>query len=149
MKINGTHEIQAPREEVFAALINPTILQRCIPGCESLEKTADNTYVATMKAGVGAVKGTFKGTVRLEDIQVPTHYRMIVEGKGGPGFVKGTGDFDLVTQDDGTAITYTGDMQVGGVIAGVGQRMIEAAAKMLAGKFFAELEKQIRSNMQP
>lgn len=149
MKIQGTHQINAAIESVFAALVDPKVLQRCIPGCESLEQTGENTYVATMKAGVGAVKGTFKGTVRLEDIQVPSHYRMIVEGKGGPGFVKGTGDFHLAANDDATAITYTGDMQVGGVIAGVGQRMIEAAAKMLAGKFFSELENQIRSNMQP
>ena len=149
MKIAGTHQIQAPRDRVFAALIDPQILQRCIPGCESLVQTADNTYVATMKAGVGAVKGTFKGTVRLEDIQSPFHYRMIVEGKGGPGFVKGTGVFDLAENDGATAIAYTGEMQIGGVIASVGQRMIEAAAKMLAGKFFGELEKQIGSNMLP
>jgi carbon monoxide dehydrogenase subunit G len=143
MKIQGTHDIQAPRDRVFAALIDPQVLQRCIPGCESLDQTADNTYVATMKAGVGAVKGTFKGSVRLEDIQSPSHYRMIVDGKGGPGFVKGTGVFDLAENSGATAIAYTGEMLVGGVIASVGQRMIEAAAKMLAGKFFSELEKQI------
>jgi len=95
MKIQGTHDIQATRDRVFAAVIDPQILQRCIPGCQSLEQTAENTYVATMKAGVGAVKGTFKGSVHLDDIQTPAHYRMIVEGKGGPGFVKGTGEFDL------------------------------------------------------
>ena len=143
MKIQGTHDIQAPRDRVFAALIDPQVLQRCIPGCESLDQTADNTYIATMKAGVGAVKGTFKGSVRLEDIQSPSHYRMIVDGKGGPGFVKGTGVFDLAENSGATAIAYTGEMLVGGVIASVGQRMIEAAAKMLAGKFFSELEKQI------
>jgi hypothetical protein len=102
-----------------------------------------------MKAGVGSVKGTFKGNVRLEDIHPPSHYRMIVDGKGGPGFVKGTGEFDLSESDAQTSIVYTGDMQVGGVIASVGQRMIEAAAKMLAAKFFGELEKQIGSNNQP
>jgi uncharacterized protein len=149
MKIHGTHEIDVAIDRVFASLVDPQILQRCIPGCESLAQTGDNIYVATMKAGVGAVKGTFKGTVRLEDIQPHSHYRMIVEGKGGPGFVKGTGEFDLTQNDGKTTIAYTGDMQVGGVIAGVGQRMIEAAAKMLAGKFFSELEKQIGSNMQP
>lgn len=149
MKIHGTHDIQAPRDRVFAALVDPQILQHCIPGCESLDQTADNTYVATMKAGVGAVKGTFKGTVRLEELEAPSHYRMIVEGKGGPGFVKGTGVFDLAENSSTTAIAYTGDMQVGGVIAGVGQRMIEAAAKMLAAKFFSELEKQIASKQQP
>jgi carbon monoxide dehydrogenase subunit G len=95
------------------------------------------------------VKGAFKGHVRLEDVQAPTHYKMIVDGKGTPGFVKGTGDFDLSDSDGATAIAYSGEMQVGGVIASVGQRMIEAAAKMLAAKFFSELEKQIGSNMQP
>jgi len=148
MKIHGTHDIQVQRDRVFAALVDPQILQKCIPGCESLEQTADNTYVATMKAGIGAVKGTFKGSVRLDEIRVPMHYRMIVEGKGGPGFVKGTGNFDLAENDGATAIAYSGEMQVGGVIAGVGQRMIEAAAKMLAGKFFTELEKQIGPNTQ-
>ena len=146
MKIHGTHLIKVTRDKVFAALIDPQILQRCIPGCESLEKTAEDTYVATMKAGVGAIKGTFKGTVRLVELRPPTHYQMIVEGKGGPGFVKGNGEFELTESDGATAIAYTGEMQVGGVIASVGQRMIEAAAKMLAGKFFGELEKQIGSD---
>jgi hypothetical protein len=149
MKIQGTHDIQATRDRVFAAVIDPQILQRCIPGCQSLEQTAENTYVATMKAGVGAVKGTFKGSVHLDDIQTPAHYRMIVEGKGGPGFVKGTGEFELTENGGATAIAYSGEMQVGGVIASVGQRMIEGAAKMLAGKFFSELEKQIGSDIQP
>ena len=149
MKIHGTHQINAARDRIFAALTDPEILRHCIPGCESLEKNGDDTYVATMKAGVGPVKGTFKGNVRLEDMLPPTHYRMIVDGKGGPGFVKGTGEFDLSESGGETAIAYTGDMQVGGVIASVGQRMIEAAAKMLAGKFFSELEKQIGSNSEP
>lgn len=146
MKIHGTHQIQAVRARVFAALIDPQVLQRCIPGCESLEKTGDNTYVATMKAGIGPVKGTFKGHVSLDDMRPPEHYRMIVDGKGAPGFVKGAGDFNLTDVNGATEIAYVGDMQVGGVIAGVGQRMVEAAAKMLAGKFFSELEKEIGSN---
>jgi len=149
MKIHGTHHIQAPRDRVFAALIDPQVLQHCIPGCESLDQTGTNTYVATMKAGVGPVKGTFKGHVSLEDVQPPGHYVMIVDGKGGPGFVKGTGEFDLQENDGATAISYAGDMQVGGVIAGVGQRMVEAAAKMLAGRFFSQLEKEIGANAQP
>ncbi|HMH42322.1 MAG TPA: carbon monoxide dehydrogenase subunit G [Pyrinomonadaceae bacterium] len=149
MKIEGTYQIQSPRDRIYAALTDPQILQRCIPGCQSLDKTADNTYVATMKAGVGPVKGIFKGNVRLEDMQPPSHYRMIVDGKGGPGFVKGTGDFDLQDVDGGTAIAYKGDLQVGGVIAGVGQRMIEAAAKMLAAQFFSKLDAEIKKTDQP
>lgn len=143
MKVEGNLEIPASREAVYQALTDPHILQRCIPGCESLEKTDENTYVATMKAGVGSVKGRFKGNVRLEDMQPPVHYRMVVDGKGAPGFVKGTGDFDLQERNDGTAIAYEGEMKVGGVIAGVGQRMIEAAAKMLASQFFKTLAKEI------
>jgi len=149
MKIEGTYQIHVPRDRIFAALINPQILQRCIPGCQSLDKTADNTYVATMKAGVGPVKGIFKGNVRLEDMQPPSHYVMIVDGKGGPGFVKGAGEFDLQEVLGGTAIAYKGELQVGGVIAGVGQRMIEAAAKMLAAQFFSKLDAEIKQAEQP
>lgn len=143
MKIEGTQKLHAARERVYAALTDPEILQRCIPGCESLEKTAENTYAATLKAGVGAIKGTFKGEVRLEEMRPPQHYRIVVEGKGGVGFAKGTADFDLEDVDDGSLIRYTGDLQIGGTIAGVGQRMIEAAAKMMASRFFAALEAEV------
>ncbi len=145
MKIHGTHEIMAQRDRVYSALTDPQILQRCIPGCESLAATGENVYVATMKAGIGPVKGVFKGSVQLEDMLPPEHYRMIVEGKGGPGFVKGTGTFNLAANDGATVVNYEGDMQVGGVIASVGQRMIEAAAKMLAAQFFKALETEIKS----
>ena len=149
MKITGTHEIKIPRERVYAALTDPQILQHCIPGCQSLEETSANNYIATMKAGVGPVKGVFKGHVHLEDMQPPEHYQMIVDGKGGPGFVKGTGNFHLESNSDGTIVRYEGEMQVGGVIASVGQRMIEAAAKMLAAQFFKALESEINSPRDP
>ncbi|HXI25857.1 MAG TPA: carbon monoxide dehydrogenase subunit G, partial [Pyrinomonadaceae bacterium] len=143
MKIEGTYQIHAARERVFNALIDPAVLQRCIPGCESLEKTGEDEYAATMKAGVGPVKGTFKGNVHLQDLCPPGHYKLLVSGKGGPGFVKGTAIFDLEQVDASTMIRYSGEMQVGGIIAGVGQRMIEAAAKMMAGKFFGALESEL------
>lgn len=140
MKIDGTHELHATRERVYALLTDPEVLRRCLPGCESLEKTGENNYATSLKAGVGAIKGNFKGNVRLEDMRPPEHYRIVVDGKGGPGFVKGTGDFDLEENDRGTLIKYAGEMQVGGTIAGVGQRMIQAAAKMMASQFFTALE---------
>ena len=143
MKIDGTQKLHAARERVYSALTDPKILQRCIPGCESLEKTADDTYAAILKAGVGSIKGTFKGEVRLEDMRPPDHYRIVVEGKGALGFAKGSADFDLVENDGATAIKYSGELQIGGTIAGVGQRMIEAAAKMMAAKFFAALEAEV------
>ena len=143
MKIEATYEIKAPRERVFAALVEPEILRRAIPGCESLEKIGDNVYAATLKAGVGAIKGTFKGEVRLEDMRPPEHYRIVVEGKGAVGFAKGSADFDLEDKDAGTLIRYSGEMHIGGTIAGVGQRMIQGAAKMMAAKFFTALEAEV------
>jgi uncharacterized protein len=146
MKIEGIQKLHALREQVYSALTDPKILQRCIPGCESLQKTADNTYAAILKAGVGAIKGAFKGEVRLEDMRPPEHYRIVVEGKGAVGFARGSADFDLTEEDSVTLITYSGELQIGGTIAGVGQRMIEAAAKMMAARFFAALEAEVTAD---
>ena len=143
MKIESTYELHAPRERVFAALTEPEVLRRAIPGCESLEKIDEDTYAATLKAGVGAIKGTFKGDVRLEEMRPPAHYRIAVQGKGAVGFAKGSADFDLEEMNGGTLIRYAGEMQIGGTIAGVGQRMIQGAAKMMAAKFFAALEAEV------
>lgn len=140
MKIEGTHELRASRERVYQALTDPAVLQRCIPGCERLEKTGENSYSATLRAGVGSIKGVFTGNVRLEDMQPPLHFRMIVDGKGQPGFLKGSGDLDLEERQGATLITYKGDVQVGGTIAGVGQRMIQGSAKMMATQFFTAIE---------
>jgi carbon monoxide dehydrogenase subunit G len=145
MKIEGTHELRAPRERVYAALIDPEVLARCIPGCEKLERTGEQAFAATLRAGVGAIKGVFQGSVRLEDMRPPEHYRIVVEGKGQPGFLKGAGDLDLSEAADTTTIKYAGDVQVGGTIAGVGQRMIQGAAKMMAAQFFTALEAEAQA----
>ena len=144
MKIDGTHEVHAARERVFRAMTDPEVLKRCIPGCEQLDLTGENTYATTLRAGVGSIKGVFKGTVRLEDVRPPEHYRMVVEGKGQPGFVKGSGDLDLSERDGATAIAYTGDVSVGGTLAGVGQRMIQGSVKMMATQFFTAIEAEAR-----
>jgi uncharacterized protein len=140
MKIEGTQKIDAPRERVFAALVDPAVLQKCIPGCEQMEKTAENQYNAKLTAGVGPVKGVFTATVSLQDIVAPQHYKLVVEGKGQPGFVKGSGELNLKDDGGATSIEYTGEVNVGGLIASVGQRMIQATANMLAGRFFKALE---------
>ena len=145
MKIEGTHELRANRERVYKVLIDPAVLQRCIPGCERLEKTGENTYAATIRAGVGSIKGVFNGNVRLEDMRPPAHYRLVVEGRGQPGFMKGSGDFDLEERDGATAIKYAGDVQVGGTIASVGQRMVQGAAKMMASQFFTAIEAEAQT----
>jgi uncharacterized protein len=140
LKIEGTHKIAAPRNRVFAALVDPVVLQRCIPGCEQMEKAGENQYKAKLTAGVGPVKGVFTATVSLQDIVAPQHYKLVVEGKGQPGFVKGSGELSLKDDANATEIQYTGDVNVGGLIASVGQRMIQATANMLAARFFKALE---------
>lgn len=140
MKLEGTHQLQAARDRVYQLLTNPEVLKRCIPGCERLEQTADNTFSATLKAGVGSIKGLFNGTVKLENLKPPEHFRMAVDGKGTPGFLKGTGDLDLTQDGETTVVSYKGDIRLGGTIASVGQRMIQATAKMMASQFFTALE---------
>ena len=147
MKIEGTHTLNASRERVYQSLIDPEVRQRCITGCEKLEKTAENSYATTIRAGVGAIKGVFTATVRLEDMRSPEHYRLVVEGKGAPGFMKGSGDLDLEEQGAGTLIKYTGDLQLGGTIASVGQRMIQGTAKMMATQFFTALEAEAQTTV--
>ena len=142
MKIEGTQKISASRERVFDALTDPAVLQKCIPGCEQMEKTGDNQYSAKLSAGVGPVKGSFTATVTLEELRRPEHYRLVMEGKGQPGFVKGSGELNLSEDGDGTSINYSGDINVGGLLASVGQRMIQGAANMMAGKFFSALENE-------
>jgi len=146
MKIEGTHQLRAPRSRIYQGLTDPAVLQRCIPGAERLEKTGESEYSITLRTGVGSIKGVFTGTVRLEDMLPPSHYRIVVEGKGQPGFVKGSGDLDLDEQDGLTSIKYSGDVQIGGTIAGVGQRMVHAAAKMMASQFFTAIEAEAQSS---
>jgi len=145
MKIEGIHEIHSSPDRVYQALIEPAVLQRCIPGCERLEKTGENAYSTTLRAGVGSIKGLFTGNVRLEDLRPPEHFRIVVDGKGQPGFLKGAGDLDLTSQNGVTVITYSGEVQVGGTIAGVGQRMLQGAAKMMATQFFTAIEAEAKT----
>lgn len=147
MKIEGKQQIAATQARVFELLIDPEVLQRTIPGCEKLEKTAENTFAATLRAGVGTIKGVFNGTVKLEDIRAPEHFRMVVEGKGQPGFLKGTGDLNLEAAGAETVVNYSGDVQVGGTIASVGQRMILASAKMMATQFFTALAAEAQTEV--
>ncbi len=140
MKIEGAHEVPAPRQKVWDAFLDPETLRQAIPGCETLEAIGADEYRAVMKVGVAAVKGTFEGKVRLTDKNPPNSYRMAVEGSGGPGFVRGE---TLITLTDnasgGTRVAYSADVQVGGLIAGVGQRMLGGVSKMMADQFFGKM----------
>lgn len=136
MKLEGSYEVPAPRQKVWDAFLDPKMLKQAIPGCDKLEAIGPDEYKATMKVGVGGVKGTFEGKVRLSDKNPPNSYKMAVEGAGGPGFIRGETIITLTDIDKGTKVSYTADLQVGGLIASVGQRMLGGVSKMMADKFF-------------
>jgi uncharacterized protein len=155
MKIEGSHVVNSRREDLWRLMIDPDILRRTVPGCQSLEPAEPGSYRITLKAGVGSIKGVFTGIIRLEDLREPEHYRLVVEAKGSVGFVKGTGDLDLAEQGDETVIKYAGDVSIGGTIASVGQRMVQSSSKMMASQFFAAVEAEAlasakaRETLQP
>ena len=140
MKVSGTAVIGAPQPRVFAGLMDPAVLQRSIAGCEKLVQTGENTYDAHLSIGVAGMKGKYVGKVQLQDVRPPDAYTLIVEGKGGPGFVRGNARFTLAPQGEKTAISCEADVQVGGLIAAVGSRLIEATARKALDQFFRDFE---------
>ena len=145
MKIEGSADIPAPRDKVWAAFLDPEILAQALPGCEKLEAIGPNEYKATMKIGVAAIKGTFEGKVKLSDLEPPNRYRMAVEGSGGPGFVRGDAGMQMSDVDGGTKVSYDADVQVGGLIASVGQRMLGGVTKMMLDQFFTRMTELLAS----
>lgn len=143
MKLTTSSVVAAPRDRVFAALTDPEILQRSIPGCERLTATGPDTYEATLKVGVAGMKGTYVGHAAIRDKRPPESLTLTFEGKGGPGFVRGTSTIALTEETGGTRIASDADVQVGGLIAAVGSRLVDAAARKLAGDFFNQLTKEL------
>lgn len=139
MEIKGEYKIAAPREKVFAALNDVTILQACIPGCETLEKTSETEMKAKVRMRIGPVSAAFTGKVTLSDLDPPNGYRISGEGQGGAaGFAKGGAVVTLREDAGDTVLNYNVDAQVGGKIAQVGARLIDGTAKKLADEFFSK-----------
>jgi len=143
MKIEGRYEFSAPRDQVWAMLVNPESLRHCLPGCKRFEEIAPDQYAVTLEIGVAAVKGTYQGKAQLAEKEAPLHYKLIVEGTGGPGAVRGEGILTLQEQGTATVVAVEGDAQVSGLIASVGQRMIGGVARMMMGQFFECLKGQL------
>ena len=143
MKFSGTYEINAPREKVFAAITDPDVLQRSIEGCEKMVKTSENSYDAHLKLGVAGIKGNYVGKVELKDVKPPDSYTLLMEGKGAPGFVKGSARISLTDKADKTELRYEADSQVGGMIAAIGSRLVEAIAKKMADDFFKKFAEKV------
>lgn len=138
MEMTGEYRIEAAQQKVWEALNDPAALQACIPGCETLEKTADNEFKATVRAKVGPVSARFSGKVTLVDLDPPNGYRIVGEGQGGAaGFAKGGATVRLVSEGAATILRYNADAQVGGKLAQIGSRLIDGTAKKLADEFFS------------
>jgi carbon monoxide dehydrogenase subunit G len=143
LKITGKSTIDAPRDQVWAALNDMEVLARIVPGCERLEQVGDNEFEGTVKIGIQAIKGTYSGKIRLEDIQPPHHYTLVASGRSASGVVDGAGAVELEEQDGQTILTYSGDAQIGGTLASVGQRLIEGASKQMINQSIKALIEQI------
>lgn len=146
MRLEGTYTFTAPRSAVWAALMDPSVLSTALPGGEQMEQLGDNDYRASMNVKVGPVQGRFDGKIALTDIVPLQQYTMKVDGQGAPGFVSGEGTLFLEDNDGGgTLLRYGGDVQVGGRIAGVGQRLIESTARSLTRQGLAALDAALDS----
>jgi carbon monoxide dehydrogenase subunit G len=149
VKVSGTHLLTAARDRVWECLNDPAFLKECLPGCESMEVIGPDQYRATLTIGIAVVKGKYTGSVTLLDKLPPQRFTMKVEGKGTGGFLQGTGALELAEDPQGTSVAYQGDVQVGGPIASIGQRLLEGAAKMMVGQFFTAVNAQLAATSLP
>lgn len=143
MKLQGTYTFDAPRERVWRALLDPAVLARTLPGCEKLERVAENSYLGVLNVQVGPVKGQFQGTLVLTDVRPLEGYHMKLDGKGPAGFMNGEGDLRLTEAGSATELAYDIDSQVGGRVAAVGQRLLESSSKSVARQGLEGLAREI------
>jgi len=144
MKLTGTYSLAAPREKVFAAITDPVVLQQVIDGCETMVKTGEGMYDAHLKIGVAGMKGSYVSKIQIKDLNAPESYTLVIEGKGGPGFVKGTAKIALADNAGQTELRCEADAQVGGLIAAIGSRLIEVTAKKMMDEFFRKFGEQLK-----
>ena len=144
MKMSAEQRVAAPRQKVWEALNDPEVLRASIPGCQSLEKVADDRFDATVEVKVGPIGARFKGSVALTNLNPPNQYTLILEGNGGiAGSMKGSAEVKLIEDGAATIVAYEVEAQVGGRMAQLGGPVIDATAKQLAGKFFSRDRKSV------
>ncbi len=136
MKLTGSYQINAPREAVWGALTSPQSLKGCIPGCQRLDDVGDGNYEASISAALGPVRGSFSAKVSIRDWNPHESYRLVVSATGTPGFVNGESFITLAEEGGVTTVSVDGDGQAGGLLARVGQRMMESVARNMMDRFF-------------
>jgi hypothetical protein len=139
VKISGTSRLSVPPERAYEMMQDPEVLAKAIPGCESLEKIGPDEYRMKMKMAMASLSGAFEGKVKITEQTPPSSFKLMVEGTGKIGFMKGEGLLKLSAAEGGTDVAYDGDVQVGGTMAAVGQRLIDGSAKMMIKRFFEKL----------
>jgi carbon monoxide dehydrogenase subunit G len=148
VNLEGEYTFDGPREEVWDLVQDPEALAMALPGTQSLEKVGENEYEGVMNVRIGAVSGVFSGRVLIEDEQPPESLTMKVEGEGKPGFVKGVGQVNLLDLGDGTTLMkYSGELQIGGRLASVGQRLLDTTSKSMLRQGLGELNKALQARM--
>ena len=144
MEISGEQRIPLAQQRVWEALNDPEILKACIPGCESIERVSDNEYKVAMTAAIGPVKAKFSGKLLLSDMIPPNSYSLAFEGSGGAaGFGKGSAKVSLAAEGGGTLLTYKATASVGGKLAQIGSRLVDAAANKVANDFFVSFNEKV------
>jgi uncharacterized protein len=143
MKIAGEYTIPLPQERAYLVLQDPELLAHAMPGCEALERIGDGEYHMKLKMVLASMSGLFDGKIRVTDQDPFSRFRLIVDGAGKIGFVKGNGLLSLTAVDGGTSVQYDGGVEVGGTIASVGQRLLDTTARMLIKRFFKKLTEDV------
>jgi uncharacterized protein len=146
MDISGSYTFDAPPNRVWALLMDPAVISSCIPGCDRFEPTGENSYRVTLTVALAAITGSYQGTVTLADLVAPSSYRLIAEGQGRPGFVKGSSAITLRADGAATIVDVTGTVQTGGLIARLGQRLIGGVSKMMLDLFFLSLQGKLAAS---
>ena len=147
MELTDTQTLPVPQQRAWEALNDTAILRVCIPGCESIDADGENEYAVAMTASVGPVKARFKGRMNLTEIDAPHTYTIVFEGQGGAaGFSKGSAKVNLEPGDDAesTVLSYSANAQVGGKLAQIGSRLVDGAARKIAGEFFKRFSAQLQ-----
>lgn len=144
MELSGDYLFDAPQSMVWDALLDPNVLGQVMPGGKGFEQTGENQYNGVLEVKVGPVQGTFQGKISLSDIQPPKSYKIEVDGKGAPGFVKANGVLRLEARGNQTHMAYTGQAQVGGRIASVGQRLLDSAARSIVRQSLEALNEYLK-----
>jgi uncharacterized protein len=143
IKLSARYTFNAPREKIFSALVDPVILQKCIEGCEKMEKTGEDSYNAHLKIGVAGLKGSYVGKILIDEKREPESFGLRAEGTGAPGWGIGTAKLRISPKGEGSEVQCDSEGQVGGVIAAVGSRLIGAVGKKMQDQFFRKLGEQI------